>query len=881
MFNKNMESVINREGKIVPVRFDKITDRNVELTKDLKDINVAQLSQSIITSMKNMMTTSEIDQLAAEIAMNMSSLNRDYATLASRIIVSDLHKSTESEYIKVLQKVAVTEVQTKNNKLTYSLINQKFYEYSVENIEKIQKSLNYERDYNLSYFAIETLKKTYLLKENKNIIERPQHMYMRVALAVHPRNINKALETYEQLSLGKYTHATPTLYNAGTNSEQFASCFLLNMEDSIEGIFNTLKQSALIAKHAGGIGINLTKIRANGSIIKGVNGKSDGIVPLVQTYNGASKYVNQGSKRPGSMAFYLEVWHADIEDFIRLVGKSTPTAQAAPNIFIALWVCDLFMKRVEADKNWSLFCPNDTKQLYSTYGDEFEKYYLDFEEKKLFRKQIKARNLWLQIMISQGETGMPYILYKDTINRRNNQSNIGMINCSNLCAEIVQYTDDENIAVCNLSSIALPTFIKKLPRNQLFIGQKLENHTIQNNKDNLIVVPYSLCLTKKGVNETGIVVNTNELIKEQNSSPIEKIVIKERQYNVILGSQDLKDEEEALSTHLANEQGFFFDFAELGKITEMIVENLNNIIDNNLYPVHQAQRSNLYTRPMGIGVQGLADVFAKLRCSWESKLAKLLNRRIFETIYFYAVKKSAQLAEEYEPYPAFLGSQISKGLLQCDLFERSANPENKTNPLDFKNWTNQPISPYDWNDLREKCKKGVRNSLLVALMPTATTAHILGNNECIEPFTNNFYVRTTNTGSFFVFNKHLYNELQSLEITEETMKQIISQEGNIQNIKEIPQEIKDIYKTVWQIKQKVIIDLAADRSPFVDQSQSMNIHMVNATVSKLTSAHFYSWEKELKTGSYYIRSKAAIEPEKIINRVEVCTKDSSCISCSS
>ncbi len=858
--------VINRKNQSVPVRFDKITDRNKELTKDLSGINIEVLSQKTINSIKDGMTTSEIDQEASGIAMLMSQYNQDYAILASRIIVSDLHKSTSEDFAETLDKL-------KYNDLNYSLITEEYYEKAMKHIEQIQKTLDYSRDYNLSYFGIQTLKGTYLLKTPKGVIERPQHMYMRVALTIRD-NINEALQCYEEMSLGRYTPATPTLYNAGTTCGQYASCFLLNMEDDLKDIYETLLKCAMISKNTGGIGINLTKIRSNGAIIKGVNGKGDGIVPLVQVYNSTSKYVNQGSKRNGSIAFYLEPWHADIQSFIRLVGKNTPSDQAASSIFIALWTCDLFMKRVQAREKWSLFCPMDVPKLYSTFGDEFEAVYHAAEDKKLYKKQIDAMDLWIMIMKSQKETGLPYMLYKDAINRKNNQSNVGMINCSNLCAEIVEFTDSKNVAVCNLHSIALPSFIKLISRSQAFVGQKLDQFCILNERDGITVVPAELCVTVGGNGQQ----------------------INEGKENITLGATDIKDGEEMLSTFQSNNNGLKFDFVELGRIVGLVVENLNFLIDKNKYPIADAASSNLYLRPIGIGVQGLADVFARFKCSWDSKLAKLLNRRIFETIYFYAVNKSAELAEKTSrPYQAFAGSPISKGLLQCDLWEREAKQlqdpiKTPSSPLDFDNWGFQPISPYGWDELRNRVKNGVRNSLLVALMPTASTAHILGNNECFEPFTKNIYVRRTNAGSFFVLNKHFYKEMQALNLSPEILKEIMVKEGNIQDIKEIPQNIRDVFKTVWDIKQKTIIDLAADRAPYIDQTQSMNIHLEDPTISQLTSMHFSGWKRRLKTGSYYVRTEPVVEPDKpLINNEpiistsvkELCVRREGCISCSS
>jgi ribonucleoside-diphosphate reductase alpha subunit len=1021
--------VINRKGQKESMRYDNITDRNVELSRDL-DIDVAYLSKLVIQGLKNGIKTSEIDELSSETAANMSTYNPQYDTLASRIVVSNLHKNTKVSFIETMRDLFNYKSEDGRN---FGIISKTMMDFMEEHKEVIENSIDYKRDFNFSYFGFKTLEKSYLNKINNKVVERPQHMLMRVAIGIHgPINeykgdIDKAIETYNEISQGKFTHASPTLFNACAERSQLSSCFLLHMEDDLEHIYETNKRSALISKYAGGIGIDISKVRAKGSKIHSTNGRSDGIVPMVQVFNSTARYCNQcfvpntdiylkntikhicdvkegdyvitkdgsykrvnevfvsdrdeeilritnthtmeplectkqhelfvlkrghytpefiaaseveigdfmvyisntdnevtntnveqyysygklirnnnesnfkldnislfdtktkiirfitglitnvndkgdfqiahpsyefkkqvryllvkinvlpkyhnnileipsnwlnfknsnytyseithiqkfnykgkvydlnieqnhnymtsnglvhnSGRRKGSIAMYIQPWHPDIFDFLALRYNNPPEELRARDIFLALWIPDIFMKRVETDDVWSLFCPSVVPKLADTYGEEFEKIYSEAEEQKLYFKQVKAREVWEAVLRSQEETGLPYMLYKDHINNKSNQKNIGIIRSSNLCTEVVQYTDRNSVAVCNLASIALPKYVYY-------------------DKDN---------------------------------KPT-------------------------------------FNFKELGRITEMITENLNLIIDKNFYPIKEAETNNLNYRPIGIGIQGLADVFAMFKYAWEDPEAKKLNRLIFEVIYYHAVKKSNELALKFGSYSAFEGSPISQGILQNDLWQQT--------PL--SNNTQEEVY-LDWDKLKNDVKLGMRNSLLVAPMPTASTAQILGNNEAFEPFTSNIYSRSVLAGDFVVINKHLYRDLKELDLWDkELVNKIIRNNGSVQSIEDIPERIRKIYKTVWEVPQRILIDMAADRGAFIDQSQSLNIFIDRPTHSKLTSMHFYGWKKGLKTGSYYIRSKPAVEAvkftikpsDKTEKKTVVCT-DEICTVCSS
>ena len=745
--------VIKRNGQQQDVFFDKITSRIRKLSWGLdKSIDPISIAKEICSNIYDGILTTKIDTLLAEIIAHKITIHPDYALLAARVEISNLHKETDKKFSDVVEKL-YNYINPKTNEKG-PLISDDVYNIIQNNKDIIDAAIIYARDFSYDYFGIKTLMRAYLLKINGKIIERPQHMLMRVSIGIHGDDIKSAIETYNMMSMKYFTHATPTLFNAGTPRPQLSSCFLLQMkEDSIEGIYDTLKQTSHISKNAGGIGIAIHKIRANGSYIKGTNGTSNGIIPMLRVFNNTARYVDQGGgKRKGSFAMYLEPWHADIFEFLDLRKNHGNEEDRCRDLFLGLWIPDLFMKRVEKDGIWSLMCPDECKGLYDCHGEEFERLYEKYENERKYQRQVKARDIWNAILQSQIETGTPYMCYKDACNKKSNQKNLGTIQSSNLCTEIMEYTSQDEAAVCNLASIALPKFIKD--------GE--------------------------------------------------------------------------------------FDFNKLGKITKIITRNLNKIIDINYYPVKEAQNSNLKHRPIGIGVQGLADAFIMLKIPFESEKAKELNKLIFETIYYYALETSMSLAKDEKPYSSFQGSPASEGILQFDM------------------WNVIPSDRYNWNNLKDKIKRyGLRNSLLLAPMPTASTSQILGNNECFEPYTSNIYVRRTLAGEFVCINKHLIKDCINLGIWSQKLKdKIIIANGSIQNIEEIPNDLKQIYKTVWEISQKTIIDMAADRGAFIDQSQSLNIHMTGINYGKLTSMHFYGWKKGLKTGMYYLRTKAATDAIK-------------------
>ena len=742
--------VIKRNGKTESIKFDKVTARIEKLSYSLSPlVNPIDVAKKVIEGIYAGVPTTELDNLAAETAASLATRHPDYAILASRIAVSNLHKNTIKSFSETMKNLYLY-IDKKNGKKT-PLIADDVWQVIEDNAELLDSTIIYDRDFAFDYFGFKTLEKSYLLKIDGKIVERPQHMFMRVALGIHKNDIESIIATYNLLSERWFTHATPTLFNAGTPKAQMSSCFLLTMkEDSIDGIYDTLKQTAKISQSAGGIGLAIHDIRATGSYIGGTNGTSNGIVPMLRVFNDTARYVDQGGgKRKGAFAIYIEPWHADIFSFLDLRKNHGKEEMRARDLFFALWICDLFMKRVEADGEWSLFCPNEAPGLSDCHGEVFEELYTKYEAEGRARKTIKAQELWFAILDSQIETGTPYMLYKDAANSKSNQQNLGTIKSSNLCTEIIEYTSPEEVAVCNLASIALPRF-------------------------------------------------------------------------VINGS---------------------FDQQKLYEVTYQVALNLNKIIDNNYYPVEEARNSNLRHRPIGLGVQGLADVFILLRLPFESDLAKLLNKNIFETIYFAAMTASKDLAIKEGPYSTFQGSPLSKGQFQFDL------------------WNVAPSTRWDWDSLRkEVMEHGVRNSLLLAPMPTASTSQILGNNECFEPYTSNIYSRRVLSGEFIIVNKHLLKDLISLGLWNNDMKnRIIAANGSVQNIKEIPDEIKELYKTVWEIKQRNLIDMAADRGAFICQSQSLNLFVDSPSISKLTSMHFYGWKKGLKTGMYYLRSQAATQ----------------------
>ncbi|SFG81501.1 ribonucleoside-diphosphate reductase alpha chain [Algoriphagus hitonicola] len=747
--------VIKRDGRRESVRFDKITTRIENLCYELdpKFIQPIEVAKKVIDGLYDGVTTSELDNLAAEVCASLTVKHPDYAVLAARIAISNLHKTTSQSFSNTMKRL-----YTYVNPITggnAALIDPDVYGIIKKNAAKLDSAIDYKRDFGYDYFGYKTLERSYLIRLDGKVVERPQHMLMRVAVGIHKEDIDSVIETYNLLSEKWFTHATPTLFNAGTPKPQLSSCFLLTMkDDSIDGIYDTLKQCAKISQSAGGIGLSIHHVRAKGSYIKGTNGVSNGIVPMLRNFDMTARYVDQGGgKRKGSFAIYLEPWHADIKDFLELKRNHGKEEMRARDLFYALWIPDLFMKRVEQNESWSLFCPNECPGLSDCHGEEFERLYEKYEREGKARETIKAQELWFEVLESQIETGTPYMLYKDAANGKSNQKNLGTIKSSNLCTEIIEYTAPDEVAVCNLASLALPKFVTAGPDGKLF-----------------------------------------------------------------------------------------FDHQKLYEITKVATKNLNKVIDVNYYPVEEARRSNFRHRPIGLGVQGLADAFILLRMPFDSPEAKGLNEDIFETIYYAAMETSMELAKVEGTYETYEGSPASKGEFQFDM------------------WGVTPKSGrWNWSELKEHVKKhGLRNSLLVAPMPTASTSQILGNNECFEPYTSNIYTRRTLSGEFIVVNKHLMRDLIKLGMWNDTMRnRLISTNGSVQNIPGIPQNIKDLYKTVWEISQKIIIDMAADRGAYICQSQSMNVFLQDPNFGKLTSMHFYAWKKGLKTGMYYLRSQAA------------------------
>ena len=769
--------VVKRDGRHEPVQFDKITARIKKLSYGLHDLcDSVTVAQKVTAGVYKGVTTAELDELAAETAASMTSTHPDYSILAARIVVSNLHKGTKksfSETVKILYD--------------YKTIADDVYEIIQRNSERLDSAIIYDRDFEYDYFGYKTLERSYLLRVEGKVVERPQHMLMRVSVGIHKEDIEAAINTYKLMSERWMTHASPTLFNSGTPRPQMSSCFLVCMkEDSIEGIYNTLKECAVISKSAGGIGLSIHNIRATSSYIRGTNGVSNGIVPMLRVFNDTARYVDQGGgKRKGAFAIYIEPWHADIFDWLDLRKNTGKEEARCRDLFYGLWVNDLFMRRVEEGAEWSLMCPDDCPGLADCWGEEFDALYTAYEHKGLVKKTIKAQQLWFAILEAQIETGNPYMLYKDSCNRKSNQQNLGTIRCSNLCTEIIEFTSPEETAVCNLASLALPQFVKS------------------------------------------------------DSKPV--------------GSLDAKNRS--------------FDFEKLAEVTRTVTENLNKIIDVNYYPVETARRSNLRHRPIGIGVQGLADAFILLGMPFDSPEAKQLNRDIFETIYFAALSASCDLAQRDGAYETYQGSPVSKGVLQHDM------------------WDVPDSGRHLWDLLRVKIAKyGVRNSLLVAPMPTASTSQILGNNECFEPYTTNMYVRRTLSGEFTIVNHHLLNDLMALGLWSTDMKNlIVAHNGSVQNIPIIPDAIKELYRTVWEIKQKDLVDMAVDRGAYIDQSQSFNVHMTDANFTKLTSLHFYAWKKGMKTGMYYLRTRAAADAVKFtVDAKLMCSLQNkeACVMCS-
>ena len=748
--------VLKRDGRKEPIMFDKITARIKKLCYGFNPlVDPVRVAMRVIEGLYDGVTTSELDNLAAEIAATMTTTHPDYASLAARISVSNLHKNTLKSFSETMKDLYEYVNPITGKKAP--LLSDEVYKVIKKNAEELDSKIIYNRDFGYDYFGFKTLERSYLLKINGQIVERPQHMLMRVSVGIHLDDLEAVIDTYELMSKKYFTHATPTLFNSGTPKPQMSSCFLLTMQDdSIDGIYDTLKQTAKISQSAGGIGLSIHNIRSTGSYISGTNGTSNGIVPMLRVFNDTARYVDQGGgKRKGSFAIYIEPWHSDIFDFLDLKKNHGKEEMRARDLFYAMWVPDLFMKRVEENSEWTLMCPNECPGLYDCHGDEFDKLYLKYEKKSKGRKTIKARELWEKILESQIETGTPYMLYKDSANRKSNQKNLGTIRSSNLCTEILEYTSKDEIAVCNLASIALPMFVED--------GE--------------------------------------------------------------------------------------FNHKKLYDVTVRVTKNLNKVIDRNYYPVKEAENSNFRHRPIGLGVQGLADAFIELRMPFTSEKAKELNQDIFETLYFAALQASVEESKKDGPYKTYKGSPISKGEFQHNMWGI------KDEELSGR---------WDWAKLRKDVlKHGVRNSLLVAPMPTASTSQILGNNECFEPYTSNLYTRRVLSGEFIIVNKHLLKDLVDLNLWNEDMKhELMRSNGSIQDIKQIPDELKELYKTVWEMSMKDIIDMARHRGYFIDQSQSLNLFMEGATMSKLTSMHFYGWKSGLKTGMYYLRTKSAVDAIK-------------------
>lgn len=772
--------VRKRSGKLEIFQKDKIFERLQILCQGLNTdyLDCREITNKAYNGSYDKIETKHLDELAAETAMYMSSKHPDYANLAAKILISNHHKETKTSFYQTMKDIYLTKLESKNIK---SHLSDEFFGIIEKFKDVLDSKINYQKDYQYDFFGFKTLLRSYLFKINDKPVERPQHMLMRVSIAIHQDDLKSILETYQLTSDGYFTHASPTLFNAGTSCPQYASCFLLTMkDDSIEGIYDTLKQCSLISKRAGGIGLAVHKIRSNGSYIRGTNGKSDGLVPMLKVFNQTSRYVNQGGRRPGAFAIYLEPWHPDIIDFLNLKKNNGNEERRARDLFYALWIPDEFMRRVKNDEMWSLMCPDQSPDLYKVYGEEFEKLYHQYEIEGKFVKRVPAREIWNQILESQIETGMPYIAYKDAVNRKSNQKNLGTIQCSNLCCEITEYTSDKEIAVCNLASIALPKFVE--------------------NKEN----------------------------KE-------------------------------------------FNFEKLETVTRVVTRNLNKIIDLSYYPVKEAEYSNKRNRPIGIGIQGLADTFMKLGYVFGDENSKKLNKDIFETIYYSALSESLKLAKQDGPYESFQGSPASQGILQFDM------------------WNVVP-DRYDWDDLKKEIRRfGLRNSLLTACMPTAGTSQILGNSECIEPYMSNIFTRRTMAGEFIIVNRHLVEDLIKIgKWSPEIQNRIIYYNGSVQEIDEIPDRLKLIYKTAFEIKQKDIIDMSIDRGAFICQTQSLNLFLDKPDYNKLTSMYFHGWKNGLKTGQYYLRSRPIVDAIKFGVTSETINKeknknsciDDICVSCS-
>ena len=847
------EFVVKRNGVSQPVSFDKILARiKAKCNGDLS-VNQTQLTSKIIARLYDGIKTKEIDELTAQQCASLATTHPDYGILSSRILISNHQKNTDKDFAFVINRLYhFKDIHGENHPLIsdklFKIVNDPY------NCGKIQSWFDFDRDYLLDYFGFKTLERAYLMKINGIIVERPQHMWMRVALGIHGDDLDSAKETYDLMSQKYFTHATPTLFNAGTPRPQMSSCYLLAMEgDSIDGIYNTLKDCALISKWAGGIGLHMSNVRASGSHIRGTNGTSNGIVPMLRVFNDTARYVDQGGgKRSGSFAIYIEPWHGDIESFLDMKKNHGDEDQRARDLFYALWIPDLFMKRVKEDKEWTLMCPNQCPGLSDVFGNNFEKLYTKYEKENKGIKTVKARDIWFKILDSQIETGNPYMLYKNACNSKSNQKNLGTIKSSNLCTEIIEYSDENETAVCNLASIALAKFVKYTMPSK---DKKVIIHTKNNCKWCKRAKSF---FTKRNIPFEEILYTSKEtqekFIEEYKTFP-----------QIFIGDYKLGGFADLNNCSIFKP---YYDYDELHKITKVITTNLNKVIDVNFYPTEKTKRSNMRHRPIGLGVQGLADTYALLNVPYHSEEAKIINSQIFETIYHAALERSMELSTKHGSYETFKGSPSSNGILQFDM------------------WNISPTR-YDWQTLKNNIvKNGLRNSLLVAPMPTASTSQILGFNECFEPFTNNIYVRRTIAGEFVVVNKYLLEELINLDLwTDEIKNKIIADNGSIQNVEVIPSHIKEKYKIVWEIPMKHILEMCADRGAFICQSQSTNLWMKDPNYNKLNAMHFFAWKKGLKTGIYYLRTKAkaapqqfTIEPDK---KPSVDDDDEECLMCGS
>ena len=862
--DKNEDYVTKRSGKKEVISFDKILNRIKKLGKNELEVNYTSLTVKIIDRLYPNIPTSMIDELTAQQCASLSTKHPDYGILASRVLISNHQKNTDQNFFKITRQLF--QFKDVNDKPS-PLISKKYFNVIKQNKTIIQGWFDYDRDFLLDYFGFKTLERAYLMKINKKIVERPQHMWMRVSIGIHGNDLKRVKETYDFLSQKYFTHATPTLFNAGTPRSQLSSCYLISMEDdSIAGIYSTLTDCALISKWAGGIGLHIHNVRSAGSHIRGTNGTSNGIVPMLRVFNGTARYCDQGGgKRKGSFAIYMEPWHGDIEDFLDMKKNHGDEEMRARDLFYALWIPDLFMKRVLENKKWTLMCPDKCPGLSDVYGDNFVKLYEKYEKEGRGNKVVDARKIWLKILDSQIETGTPYMLYKDHCNHKSNQKNLGTIKSSNLCCEIVEYSSPKETAVCNLASIGLSKFIDP-PKPSYYKYNNIKVYSKTNCK---------WCKkTKKLFDNNGFEYEEINLDDDNKRKDF---------YNSVNNNENLDNEHKINSVpqiYLNDKRigGYneivdilkpTFNYELLHKITKIVTYNLNKVIDINFYPTPKTKLSNKRNRPIGIGVQGLADTFALMDLPFNSAESKQINKNIFETIYHAALESSMEISIEDGSYDSFEGSPASKGILQFDM------------------WDVKPSDRYNWKSLKQKIKKyGLRNSLLVAPMPTASTSQILGNNECFEPFTSNIYVRRTLAGEFVMINKYLIRELIEINKWNDDVKNaIIKNNGSIQNIEQLSEKIKEKYKTVWEIPMKDIIDMSADRGAFICQSQSLNLWMKEPSYNKLTSMHMYSWKKGLKTGLYYLRTKAkaapqqfTIEPDK--NKNTIIEDDEICDMCS-